>query len=35
MNFIYRLFPAGHFVISLLFLLSGLTLVVPVGEVGG
>lgn len=28
MNFIHRLFPAGHFVISLLFLLSGLTLVV-------
>ena len=31
MNFIYRLFPAGHFVISLLFLLSGLTLVVRAG----
>ena len=28
MSFIHRLFPAGHFVISLLFLLSGLTLVV-------
>ena len=31
MNFIHRLFPAGHFVISLLFLLSGLTLVVLAG----
>jgi hypothetical protein len=30
-NFIHRLFPAGHFVISLLFLLSGLTLVVLAG----
>ena len=28
MNFIHRLFPAGHLVISLLFLLSGLILVV-------
>src|SRR5688572_11835914 len=31
MNFIHRLFPAGHFVISLLFLLAGFTLVVLAG----
>ena len=31
MNLIYRLFPAGHFVISLLFLGSGLALVVLAG----
>ena len=31
MNFLYRLFPAGHFVISLLFLVSGITLVVLAG----
>jgi hypothetical protein len=30
-NFIHRLFPAGHFVISLLFLLSGLILIVLAG----
>ena len=28
MNFIHRLFPAGHFVISVLFLVAGLTLIV-------
>ena len=31
MNFIHRLFPAGHFVISVLFLLAGFTLVVLAG----
>jgi len=30
-NFVYRLFPAGHFVISLLFLAAGLTLVALAG----
>jgi hypothetical protein len=31
MNFIYRLFPVGHFVISLLFLVGGVALIVVAG----